>query len=140
MFDKIEDLISEVSRFKADTKDQLEEFRIRFLSKKGHLAELFAEMKNVAPEERKNFGLKVNELKTVAEEKLKVFTEKFEDEVTVGTNEVDLTLPGEPLPLGSRHPISIVRNQILEIFNRIGFVVAEGPEIEDDWHNFTALN
>lgn len=140
MFDKIQTLLEEAANFKAETKDQLEEFRLRFLSKKGLLTDLFAEMKNVAPEERKNFGLMVNELKTVAEEKLKIFTEQFEEQVSTYKNDVDLTLPGEPLPLGSRHPISIVRNQILEIFNRIGFVVAEGPEIEDDWHNFTALN
>jgi len=133
-------LLTEAENFRAETKDQLEAFRLRFLSKKGLLTDLFAEMKNVAPEERKSFGLKVNELKTVAEEKLKQFAEQLEDKVTVSANEIDLTLPGEPLPLGSRHPISIVRNQVLEIFNRIGFVVAEGPEIEDDWHNFTALN
>lgn len=140
MFDKIQTLISEVTGFTPETKEQLEAFRLRFLSKKGLLTDLFAEMKNVAAEERKNFGQKVNELKNAAEEKLKTYSEKFDDALTVSTNEVDLSLPGEPLPLGSRHPISIVRNQILEIFNRIGFVVADGPEIEDDWHNFTALN
>jgi phenylalanyl-tRNA synthetase alpha chain len=140
MLNKVDNLISEASSFKAETKEQLEFFRLRFLSKKGLLTDLFAEMKNVAADERKNFGAKVNELKTIAEEKLKYFTDQLEDQVTVSTNEIDLTLPGESNPIGSRHPISIVRNQILEIFNRIGFVVADGPEIEDDWHNFTALN
>jgi phenylalanyl-tRNA synthetase alpha chain len=140
MLNKVDNLISEASSFKAETKEQLEVFRLRFLSKKGLLTDLFAEMKNVAADERKNFGAKVNELKTIAEEKLKYFTDQLEDQVTVSTNEIDLTLPGESNPIGSRHPISIVRNQILEIFNRIGFVVADGPEIEDDWHNFTALN
>jgi len=140
MFDKIEDLISEVSRFKADTKDQLEEFRIRFLSKKGHLAELFSEMKNVVPEQRKNFGLKVNELKNKAEEKLQLYTEVFSETEGVSDKSIDLTLPGEPMLSGSRHPVSIVRNKIVDIFNKIGYTVAEGPEIEDDWHNFTALN
>ncbi len=140
MFDKIKELISEVDQFTAETKDQLEEFRLRFLSKKGHLTTLFSEMKNVIPEERKEFGLRVNELKNKAEEKLKSFTEKFENVPGVTTKQIDLTLPGDPLVLGTRHPVSIVRNEIVEIFNRLGYVVAEGPEIEDDWHNFTALN
>ncbi|MDQ3050077.1 MAG: phenylalanine--tRNA ligase subunit alpha [Bacteroidota bacterium] len=140
MFDRIEALISEVDRFKADTKDQLEEFRIRFLSKKGQLAELFTEMKNVVPEQRKNFGLKVNELKNKAEDKLLQFADKFSEAAVDNAPAVDTTLPGEPILTGSRHPVSIVRNKIIEIFNRIGYTVAEGPEIEDDWHNFTALN
>lgn len=140
MFDKIKELISEVDQFTAETKEQLEEFRLRFLSKKGHLTTLFSEMKNVIPEERKEFGLRVNELKNKAEEKLKSFTEKFENVPGASKKQIDLTLPGEPLVLGSRHPVSLVRNEIVEIFNRLGYVVAEGPEIEDDWHNFTALN
>lgn len=140
MSNNIEELIAEVDKFNADTKDQLEQFRLRFLSKKGKLAELFAEMKQVIPEERKNFGLRVNELKNKAEEKLKQFTEKFTATEITADNTQDLTLPGEPLQTGSRHPVSIVRNRIVSIFNRIGYTVAEGPEIEDDWHNFTALN
>ncbi|HMT29582.1 MAG TPA: phenylalanine--tRNA ligase subunit alpha, partial [Bacteroidia bacterium] len=140
MFDKIKELISEVDQFTAETKEQLEEFRLRFLSKKGHLTSLFAEMKNVIPEDRKEFGLKVNELKNKAEEKIRSFTEKFESTSSSSEKQIDLTLPGEPLTLGSRHPVSIVRNEIVDIFNRLGYVVAEGPEIEDDWHNFTALN
>ncbi len=140
MFDRIDALISEVEKFKADSKDQLEEFRIRFLSKKGQLAEIFSEMKNVVPEERKNFGLKVNELKNKAEEKLQQFSERFSGVATENRPVIDTTLPGEPIATGSRHPVSIVRNKIIEIFNRIGYTVAEGPEIEDDWHNFTALN
>lgn len=140
MFDKIAELISEVNQFNAESKEQLEEFRLRFLSKKGHLTTLFAEMKNVVPDERKEFGLRVNELKNKAEEKLKLFSEKFESVSASTGKQIDLTLPGEPFGTGSRHPVSLVRNQIVEIFNRLGYVVAEGPEIEDDWHNFTALN
>ena len=140
MYDRIEELISEVNRFTAESKDQVEQFRLRFLSKKGKLAELFAEMKNVVPEERKNFGLKVNELKVKAEEKLQVFGEKFSAAAESAGPARDLTLPGEPMATGSRHPVSIIRNRIVEIFGKIGYTVAEGPEIEDDWHNFTALN
>ena len=140
MFHRIDELISEVNSFKADSKDQLEQFRIRFMSKKGHLAELFSEMKNVIPEERKNFGLKVNELKNKAEEKLAQFGELFTEVEHTADRSIDLTLPGEPLQSGSRHPVSIIRNRIVEIFGKIGYTVAEGPEIEDDWHNFTALN
>ena len=89
----------------------------------------------------KNFGLKVNELKVKAEEKLRVFTEQYTDtDASCSFDTQDLTLPGEPGPSGARHPVSIIRNRIVEIFGRIGYTVAEGPEIEDDWHNFTALN
>ncbi|MBL0341031.1 MAG: phenylalanine--tRNA ligase subunit alpha [Bacteroidetes bacterium] len=140
MLEKIDSLISEVEIFNADTAEQLEEFRLRFLSKKGHLAAIFAEMKQVLPEDRKSFGQKVNELKNKAEEKIKFFSEKFEFKGDETIHGLDLSLPGEPIQLGSRHPVSIVRNDIVEIFNRLGYVVAEGPEIEDDWHNFTALN
>src|SRR5688572_6112104 len=136
----IEELIAEVDRFTAETKDQLEQFRLRFLSKKGKLAELFAEMKQVLPEERKNFGLRVNELKNKAEEKLRLFNEQFTESTSTTVNNLDLTLPGEPIKTGSRHPVSIVRNRIVEIFQKIGYTVAEAGEIEDDWHNFTALN
>ncbi len=140
MYDKIDALISEVEHFRAETREQLEQFRLRFLSKKGHLATLFAEMKQVQPEERKSFGLKVNELKVKAEEKLRAFTEQYADSDAASGPTLDLTLPGEPNHSGARHPVSIIRNRIVEIFNRIGYTVAEGPEIEDDWHNFTALN
>lgn len=140
MFQKIEVLIDEVEKFTVESKEQLESFRLKFLSKKGHLTDLFAEMKNIVPEERKNFGLKVNELKNKAEEKLKHFTEFFESEATGSGPQLDLSLPGEPFATGARHPVSIIRDHIVGIFNRIGYTVAEGPEIEDDWHNFTALN
>lgn len=133
-------MIAEVDSFTASKKDELEQFRLKFLSKKGILTDLFAEMKQIAPESRKQFGQKVNELKNKAEEKLKLFTEQFESVDGAQTEGIDLSLPGEPFATGTRHPVSIVRNRIIDIFNRIGYVVAEGPEIEDDWHNFTALN
>ncbi len=139
MQDKIKELIEEIDEFRAENRDQLEQFRIRFLGKKGVLTDLFGRMKELEPEQRKEFGLWVNELKTKAEEKLISLKETFSDSQETAF-EGDSTLPGENLPLGSMHPISIIRNRIVEIFSRIGFNVSEGPEIEDDWHNFSALN
>jgi len=139
MDDKIKVLLEEISVFKAESKEQLEQFRIRFLGKKGLLTDLFGRMKEIEPALRKDYGKWVNELKVKAEEKLGEFRSSFESNDEPGY-EGDLTLPGENIPLGALHPISIVRNRITEIFSRIGFYVSEGPEIEDDWHNFSALN
>ncbi len=141
MSEQIKKIISEVEQFNASTKEDVENFRLKYLSKKGVLADLFAEMKNIVPEQRKAFGQMVNELKTKAEEKLSAFAEVLDEGTSANTtSSVDLTLPAEPYAIGSRHPISIVRRRILEIFSHIGFTVADGPEIEDDWHNFSALN
>lgn len=139
MEDKIKQLLSEVESFTATVKDDVETFRLKYLSKKGIIPSLFGEMKNVAAEERKNFGQLVNDLKNKAEEKLNHFKEMLEDN-SEQQNIPDLSFPAEPQALGARHPISIVRERILEIFSHIGFTVEYGPEIEDDWHNFTALN
>lgn len=140
MKDRIEELLKEVESFTASSKEHVEEFRIKILSKKGKVTELFDDFKNVAPDLRKEVGQKLNELKNRAQEKINHLKEKFErsDDKTNQNN--DLTLPAETIAVGSRHPLSLVRNQIVEIFSRIGFTVSEGPEIEDDWHNFTALN
>lgn len=140
MRDKIKELIEEIDSFTASSKEHVEEFRLKLLSKKGKLSELFDEFKTVAPELRKEVGQKLNELKNKAQEKLHELKEKFESDEDSGKEESDLTLPAESFAVGSRHPLSIVRNQIVEIFSKIGFTVSEGPEIEDDWHNFTALN
>ena len=141
MQDKIQELINEIDDFSCKTKEDVEFFRIKYLSKKGILATLFAEMKNIEPSMRKDFGQMVNELKTKAEEKLALSQDVLSaDSSTNVQKKIDLTLPGEPISIGSRHPLSIVRNEIIQIFSRIGFTVADGPEIEDDWHNFTALN
>lgn len=116
-----------------------ENFRIRFLGTKGIIKSLMAEMKNVPAEKKKEFGQVMNDLKLFAEnklEQLKGSTLNIEHQ----TSTIDLTLPGDAMPLGSRHPITLVRNRIISIFQRLGFSVAYGPEIEDDWHNFTALN
>lgn len=140
MIDKIKGHIAEVTAFDASTKEQIEDFRIKYLGKKGILNQFFAEFKNVPNEQKKDFGQAVNQLKTAAQEKvdsLKDSLESLEEEKGVYG---DLTRPSESLEIGSRHPISIVKNQIIEIFSNIGFNVSEGPEMEDDWHNFTALN
>lgn len=139
MDDKIKGFLAEISDFNAESKDQLEQFRLRFLGKKGILHDLFARMKDISPEMKKDYGKWVNEVKINAEEKLNAFKTRFdfaEEKKFTG----DLSLPGENLELGSIHPISLVKNRIIEIFSRVGFNVSEGPEIEDDWHNFSALN
>jgi len=141
MQDKIKQLISELDSYTATNKEQLEAFRLKYLSKKGVLTDLFGEMKNLPADQRKDFGLLVNDLKTKAEEKFQLAQSALEALTDNNSgSDIDLTLPAEPYTLGSRHPISITRNRILSIFGRIGFTVAYGPEIEDDWHNFTALN
>lgn len=140
MKNKIEEYLGEIEKFTASNKEQVEEFRIRILGKKGKVTELFDEFKLLAPELRKELGQQLNTLKNKAQEKISGLKEKFENDDS-GTNPLlDLTLPAEHCAIGSRHPLSLVRGQIVEIFSRIGFTVSEGPEIEDDWHNFTALN
>jgi phenylalanyl-tRNA synthetase alpha chain len=140
MIDKIKAYIDEVEQFTTDKTEELEQFRIRFLGKKGILNDFFAEFKNVPNEQKKEFGKTINELKVSAQAKVEQLkseiASKIEDKGLYG----DLSRPGEPLEIGARHPISLVKNRITTIFSNIGFNVSEGPEIEDDWHNFTALN
>ena len=140
MKNKIEELLNEIEQFAAESKEHVEEFRIKILSKKGKVTELFDEFKNVAPDLRKEVGQKLNELKNRAQDKVNELKEKFENRNDEKKSTLDLTLPAEGIAVGSRHPLSIVRNQIVEIFAKIGFTISDGPEIEDDWHNFTALN
>ncbi|MFY0602375.1 MAG: phenylalanine--tRNA ligase subunit alpha [Flavobacteriaceae bacterium] len=140
MLDKVKHLIAEVGSFKANTKEEVEQFRIKYLGSKGLVKSLFAEFKNVDAEFRKDFGKALNNLKNSAEEKVSFLNESLESASSEKSSYGDLTRPGEVIELGARHPISIVKNQIIEVFNRIGFTVSEGPEIEDDWHNFSALN
>ncbi|WP_194766187.1 phenylalanine--tRNA ligase subunit alpha [Tamlana sp. I1] len=140
MIDKIKDLIAEAEAFEAKTKDEVEAFRIKYLGKKGLLNDFFAEFKNVANDQKKEFGQTINALKKTAEDKVNHLKEALENKDEVKGVYGDLSRPGEPIHIGARHPISIVKNQIIDIFSRIGFNVSEGPEIEDDWHNFTALN
>ncbi len=139
MISKIEKLLNKVDAFKAESLDEIEKFRIELLGKKGEVTVLFSDFKAVPNELKKEVGQKMNQLKNTAADKIELLKQELSSnrEVTVGS---DLTLPGEPKNLGSRHPISLVRNEISEIFKRIGFVISEGPEIEDDWHVFSALN
>ncbi|HRH61925.1 MAG TPA: phenylalanine--tRNA ligase subunit alpha [Bacteroidia bacterium] len=139
MKEKIANLSKEIDAFSAESAEQLENFRIKMLGKKGLVTQLFDEFKNVSPELKRELGQVLNVLKNSAQSKINELKGTF-----VGSNNdqsvgVDLTRP-IPLSLGSRHPLSLVRNEIISIFSRIGFVVSEGPEIEDDWHNFSALN
>jgi len=138
MKEKIASLLEEVKAFNAENLEQLEAFRIKYLSKKGVITALFADFRNVAPEQRKEMGQLMNSLKTAVQDKIVSLKEGFENTVE-STVKPDLTLPSNA-PLGTRHPLSIVRNDIIDIFSRIGFTVSEGPEIEDDFHNFSALN
>jgi len=140
MIDKIKAYIAEAQAFSTDNAAELEAFRIQYLGNKGLLKTLFAEFKNVPNEQKKEFGQVINALKTTAEEKLKQLQEALENKQEIKGIYGDLTRPGEPFKVGARHPISLVKNQMIDIFSTIGFNVSEGPEIEDDWHNFTALN
>lgn len=140
MIDKIKELIGEAEGFKAQSKEEVESFRIKYLGKKGLLNDFFAEFKNVANDQKKEFGQAINKLKTTAQDKVNALNEELENNIEDKGVYGDLSKPAEPLEIGSRHPVSLVKNQIIDIFANIGFNVSEGPEIEDDWHNFTALN
>ncbi|WP_224488453.1 phenylalanine--tRNA ligase subunit alpha [Robertkochia flava] len=140
MIETIKEHLTQVEKFTADNLNDIEDFRIKYLGKKGLLNDFFAEFKNVPGDQKKEFGQTINQLKTAALEKVNALKAELENKQQEANIYGDLTRPGTPLELGSRHPISIVKNQIVDIFSRIGFNVSEGPEMEDDWHNFTALN
>ncbi|MCL2417543.1 MAG: phenylalanine--tRNA ligase subunit alpha [Bacteroidales bacterium] len=136
---KIDQLLEDTQRFTANTLDELEQFRVKMLGKKGELNDLFESFKTVANEEKREIGQKLNVLKNAVQEKMDAVKSLLEVTEPVSEN-IDLTRPVNDFASGSRHPIALVRKEILDIFSRMGYVVAEGPEIEDDWHNFTALN
>ena len=140
MIDKIKEYIGEAQAFSTQNKEELEAFRIKFLGSKGLLKDFFAEFKNVPNDQKKEFGQVINLLKSSAEDKVKLIQEALESKEEIKGFYGDLTRSAEPVIIGSRHPISLVKNQIIDIFSNVGFNVSEGPEIEDDWHNFTALN
>lgn len=133
-------ILTDIESFSPKDAAELEQFRLKYLGSKGLLKELFAQVKDVPAEQRKEFGQQVNAVKAAAESKIEEGKVKFEATAQPSGPQLDTSLPTYLHPLGSRHPISIVNKQIIDIFTRIGFGVAEGPEIEDDWHNFTALN
>ena len=140
MLDKIKVYIKEVEAFEAKTEAEIEEFRIKYLGKKGLLNQYFSEFKNVANEEKKEFGQAINQWKNAAQDRVNALKDAVESTVDDNGKYGDLSRPGEPIEIGARHPISLVKNRIIEVFSNIGFNVSDGPEIEDDWHNFTALN
>jgi phenylalanyl-tRNA synthetase alpha chain len=140
LLQKIDSYKEEIKNYVAQKSEEAENFRIKYLGSKGLVKDVMGEMKNVAADKRKEFGLLLNEFKLFTEAKYEELKKATENAAPVIANSIDLSLPGDALPIGSRHPISLVRNQIVSIFQRLGFAVAEGPEIEDDWHNFTALN
>ena len=139
MLEKIQDLLREVEDFSPKNSEELEVFRIKFLGKKGVMNDLFAAFKTIPSEQKKDFGQALNQLKQAAQNKLDDCKDAFENTEDNGEN-IDLSRPVSLDNLGSRHPISLVRNEIVEVFKRIGFTVSEGPEMEGDWYNFTALN
>ena len=137
---QIETFRKEIEALQIDSAKALEEYRIKFLGTKGLVKSLMGEMKNVANEQKKAFGQSMNEFKQFAEAKYEEWKALNGDGQTDAAAGIDLSLPGDALPVGSRHPISLMRNRMVNIFQRLGFAVAEGPEIDDDFHNFTALN
>jgi phenylalanyl-tRNA synthetase alpha chain len=140
MLNKIKEHILLVEKFEAATLELVEKFRIDYLGKKGILNTFFTTFKEVPNTEKKEFGKLVNELKNKAQEKVNQLKENLEQSQENTLSGLDLTMSAESMRLGSRHPLSIVKNEIVEIFARLGFTISEGPEIEDDWHNFSALN
>lgn len=139
MLDRIKELRKEIEEKAVQSAEELEELRIKYLSKKGEISKLIEDFRNVSADQKKEIGQAVNTLKNFALEKIKILKEGLEEQSTEA-KKLDLSLPGDPMKAGTRHPISIVKNEMLEIFKRLGFVVSEGPEIEDDWHVFSALN
>ncbi len=137
---KIQHIKEELNLFVVENSEHLEQFRLQFLSKKAALQELLGEIKNVAPELRKDFGQQVNELKQFAQQMYDGYKTKIEDSVVYTKSDIDVTKPVSIQGVGSMHPVSIVLNQVCEIFEKVGFVTVSGPDIEDDWHVFSALN
>jgi phenylalanyl-tRNA synthetase alpha chain len=140
MKNKIDDHLNDIQDFRSDSAEKIEAFRIKYLGSKGLLKQLFSEFKEVEPTLKKEIGQSLNQLRNAATEKINELKNSLDNSGSEQNVYGDLTRPGERIELGSRHPISIVKNQIIDVFSRIGFNVSEGPEIEDDWHNFTALN
>ena len=139
MIAKIEQLLQEVEAMEATNAEELETLRIKYLSKKGAINDLMADFRNVPAEQKKEVGMRLNELKSKAQEKIAALKERFESMENSG-DELDLTRTAYPIGLGTRHPLTIVKNEIIDIFARLGFSIAEGPEVEDDLHVFTQLN
>ena len=139
MKERIKELLDEIKELHASSKEDLETLRIKYLSKKGEITSLFNDFRNISNEQKKEMGQLLNDLKNSAQEKINELKSAL-DNSSVKDEGLDLTRTPDPVGLGTRHPLSLVKNEIVDIFSRLGFVVAEGPEIEDDWHVFSALN
>ncbi|MEJ2004319.1 MAG: phenylalanine--tRNA ligase subunit alpha [Cyclobacteriaceae bacterium] len=141
MQDRVNEILADIKNYRAENQQELEEYRLKYISKKSVVGELFGKLREVAPENRREMGQLLNTLKQAAQDKFKDLIAEVESSDDAQPQDIpDLTLPDYNFPLGGMHPLTYVRNRIIEIFERIGFNVADGPEIEDDWHNFTALN
>ncbi len=140
LLQQISDYKKEIESYSATSDKQVEEFRIKWLGTKGIVKKVMGEMKNVPADKKKEFGQILNDFKLFAESKYENLENPTSNQQSATSNLSDLSLPGDPINPGSRHPIVLIRNRIVSIFHRLGFAVTEGPEIEDDWHNFTALN
>ena len=139
MLDKIKELMEEVEALQAKTADEVEALRIKYLSKKGKVTALMADFRNVPAEQKKEVGIKINELKNKAQERINALREALASTDTVDES-IDITRTAYPIGLGTRHPLTLVKNEIIDIFARLGFSLAEGPEVEDDWHVFSSMN
>ena len=139
LLEKIEALKGKLNDLKADNEEALEALRIKYLSKKGEIAALFGEFKDVPADQKRELGQRLNEIKALATDKINSLREQYKEHAKE-QNKIDITRPGFPAEVGTRHPLSVVRKQIIDIFTRLGFTLAEGPEVEDDWHVFSALN
>ncbi|MCS6822997.1 MAG: phenylalanine--tRNA ligase subunit alpha [Cytophagaceae bacterium] len=140
MLEKIKELTENINQYQIDSKEQLEQFRLEYISKKGKISELFENFKEISGEQKKLIGQELNKLKQFAQEKFEAFSTELSKKEVLIKEDIDYTLPPPPAMLGSRHPLTVVREKIIYVFERMGFNLSDGPEIEDDWHNFTALN
>lgn len=139
MIDKINELLAEIDNLKATKADEIEALRIKYLSKKGEISNLMNDFRNVAAEQKRGVGMRLNELKEKAQDRINSLKESLENNQSTDQG-IDLTRTAAPIELGTRHPLSLVKKEICDIFKRLGFSIAEGPEIEDDWHVFSSLN
>ncbi len=139
MIEKIAKMLGEVEALRAESLDEIEALRIKYLSKKGEITALMADFRNVPADQKKEIGIKINELKNKALEKINALKDEFAVAET-GNDDLDITRTAYPVALGTRHPLTIVKNEIIDIFARLGFSLAEGPEVEDDWHVFSSMN
>lgn len=139
MIEKIQELINEVKALQAVTAEEVEALRIKYLSKKGEISTLMNDFRNVPADMKKEVGMRINELKTLAMERINELRDAVKTAEIAG-DDIDLTRTAYPIRLGSRHPLTVVRNEIVDIFSRLGFTLAEGPEVEDDWHVYSSMN